>query len=154
GQLDLAWARRASLEGEAALAEDHLASARRRLREAKDGGSAGRPLIDRSFDVRFAARGLERAISSFAAPARRAKIPDLPKEALAVARQGRYFRPPEGDFVDLSRRRSLARLVARLAKQRHLSPGQGLPWQALFESGWPKESLPAEAAKNRLLNAI
>jgi hypothetical protein len=112
-----------------------------------------------SFDVRFAASGLARALEAAPrpteeAPSQLSAISEVPSEALGISHLGHYFRPPKGGWVDLSRRRALSRLLRSLSDQRQKLPGEALPWEDLFRSGWPKEQIDRRAGRNRVKNAL
>lgn len=69
-------------------------------------------------------------------------------DELHVAEDGRWFLA-QGKLVDLSRRPTLARILAALAT----SPEPLKGW-ALIEIGWPNEKIIASAAKIRIRVAI
>jgi hypothetical protein len=72
--------------------------------------------------------------------------PPPPDGALLVGERGEWFRPPRGERVGLERRKSLARLLDRLAS----APGSSLDAAALFAAGWPGERAIASAAAHRV----
>lgn len=111
--------------------------ARRRL--ARDDPREGESEHDR-FARGFLARALDEA--------------EPPPEALIVGSEASAFRPPGGGWVDLSRRKNLARLLERLALERLEAPGRCLSADALIAAGWPEERIFPSAAANRLRVAV
>ena len=75
-----------------------------------------------------------------------------PADALLVASDGRWFRPPGGERVSLERRRQLALILACLARE-HGRRG-ALTWEDLLAAGWPGEKVIASAAAHRVRVAI
>jgi hypothetical protein len=75
-------------------------------------------------------------------------------EPLSVGEDGRWFRRPEGEVVDLSTRRALRLLLVRLASSRLERPGEALTLEQLFEAGWPGERIAQTAAFRRVYTAI
>jgi predicted ATPase/predicted negative regulator of RcsB-dependent stress response len=150
--LGLAWELHAAhLAGGWAAApspEEVLARARRPTAPQGDDPWPGPPLSAQSEEVRFAIRLLEGAVG----PAPNAPPRVLP--ALAIARDGRAFRAPAGEWVDLGRRRSLRLLIDALARARLESPGRGLDLEGLRAIGWPGERMLPEAAANRVYVAL
>jgi tetratricopeptide (TPR) repeat protein len=66
---------------------------------------------------------------------------------------GAWFRPPQREPVDVSRRAPLARLLAALVAVRDAGEG-GLSVHQLAEAGWPGEILVTSSARNRVQNAV
>lgn len=155
-QLTIAEAASVGIEAELG----HEAAARARLRELESLLGARRDPVARF--VRVCAAHLE----GEAAPSE----PDPPSVELRLARwtlvgrtsakpfvvqeDGRGFARPDGETVDLARRKALRRILAALAVQRRDAPGQALSMDALFDAGWPGETLGPEHAANRVYNAI
>jgi tetratricopeptide (TPR) repeat protein len=76
------------------------------------------------------------------------------RRALVIADEARSVLLPDGSALDLSRRKSIRRLLLGLAQARRDSPGQPLSAETLIELGWPGERMRAEAATKRLHTAI
>ncbi len=81
----------------------------------------------------------------------------------ARARDGRPFRieaearfalTPEGQRVELSRRRALRLLVLALVEARSRAPGVALSVDAIASAGWPGERLRPTAAEQRAYTAV
>jgi predicted ATPase len=107
-----------------------------------------RSLASRSAEVRLALRCFARASSAGgpeAAP---------PDDALLVGRAGQWFRPPRGERVPLDRRKTLALLLDRLARERVDRPGAALTWEVLLETAWPGERVLATAGAHRVRVAV
>jgi tetratricopeptide (TPR) repeat protein len=137
GHLDLARAR-------AAIAAGSYEEAARLRRAAEDRlGSVD----ERNDDLRFAARLLRRALDA-AAPLQPLRPPA--NEALVVAHDGSWFRPPHGHRVDLGRRTSLRNVLRALIDRRFAEPGVETPAHALVEHGWPGERMAFEAGIARV----
>jgi predicted ATPase len=94
--------------------------------------------------VRLAARLVRDALAQ-AAP---------PDDALLVALDTSWVRPPGGSWQDISRREAARRLLGALLEQRRRKPGAALDFEQLIALGWPGERLVESAAKNRLRVAI
>ena len=80
--------------------------------------------------------------------------PPPPEDALLVAAEGAWFRPPRGARVGLERRRPLARILERLAVERLERPSAPLGARALQEAAWAGEKLLAQAGAHRVRVAI
>jgi len=72
-----------------------------------------------------------------------------PEDALLITPDGTAFRPPHGDWVDLSARQAPARLLACLADSPTVTTAD-----VLVAAGWPGEKIQPKAALNRLRVAI
>jgi regulator of sirC expression with transglutaminase-like and TPR domain len=80
-----------------------------------------------------------------------------PKRAaprITVSPGSMSFRIDGGPTVDLSRRRALPLLLARLVDHHQRGGRHGLSWSVLVEAGWPGEKMSADAAWARLRTAI
>jgi hypothetical protein len=75
-------------------------------------------------------------------------------EALVVAADGAWFRPPFHPRVSLARRPNLRGLLVRLVEARLSHPGASVAPDALIAAGWPGERILPDAAKNRLYVAV
>jgi hypothetical protein len=129
GHVDLAAAQRAELEGDAVAAAAHRASAIRRLESAP-------PPERMQSDVRIAHRLLERALG-VQQPRPAAFIPRPATErALVIERTGAWFRPPNGESVDISRRQPLRHLLSMLLKERLDRPGRVVSGTDLMHGAW------------------
>ena len=96
---------------------------------------------DVSLEVRVAARLARRAIDSL----------HLPPTCMVVVGSCRSFRHgTAGAPVDLSRRRVLRRVLAKLVRERVRSRGSPVPASALVAAGWPGELMTPASAANRL----
>jgi predicted ATPase/tetratricopeptide (TPR) repeat protein len=106
----------------------------------------GRPLTQRTFEIRAAIRSLEAVLE------RRRPAPSLPPPGtlLGVDREGRWFEPPDGPRVDIGRRPVMRRLLVALTQARLDAPGKPLAWRALLELGWPEERMLPTAGRNRV----
>ena len=71
-----------------------------------------------------------------------------------MADGGRGFRLPGQDAVNLSRRKSLRLILARLADERARAPGKGLSVDDILAAGWPGERVIPEAGANRVYVAL
>jgi hypothetical protein len=129
-----------------ALAKDEgrIAEAQLRLRESRDALVA----LGRSHD----AAPIDAMLGEVAAPS--SARPRVPDDALLVATDGVWFRPPRGERVGLERRRPLARITERLALERTERPGAALPTRALQDAAWPGEKLVSSAGAHRVRVAI
>ncbi len=149
--IDLAEASRArSAEAHDAVNE-HLARARSRISRAYEPAASGDAAPAKvSDDVRMALRLLAGLTGGFHA--------DLAIEpscdALVIAAEARWFRPPGGDWQDLNRHQLLRRLLVVLVEHRHVAAGRGVSLQALQRAAWPGERIRPDAAANRLYVAI
>ncbi len=75
-------------------------------------------------------------------------------DALVVGNDGAWFRELGGGRVGLERRRSLALLLDRLARERLDRPAATLDAAALFAAAWPGEKAIASAAAHRVRVAV
>jgi tetratricopeptide (TPR) repeat protein len=98
----------------------------------------------RSGEVRFAIRLLNKALGD-RSPVLEAVVPRL-----VVESEGKTFTPPNGEPVDLSRRRSLRLVLLSLSALRLSSPGQSMSVDEILAAGWPGERVMAEAGANRV----
>ena len=67
-----------------------------------------------------------------------------------VALDGTEVVTPEGETFNLSRRRAMRLILAKLVEQRRSSPGESLSAVDLMDFGWPGQTLQAEAGFNRV----
>ncbi len=117
----------------------------------RDAVRAARRVAASSDAVRFALRRLEAAMA-------RAGLagtgPEAKGDPLRVARDGRGFQAPGGDPVDLTRRRALRLILAKLGQQREQHVGESLSLDELLQAGWPGERVRPEAGANRVYVAL
>jgi predicted ATPase len=126
-----------------------LARAHRGPSAAAPAIAAARPLADRSAAVRIALRCLDRA-----ALAPTSAAPPPPDDALLIGPSGQWFRAPHAARIALDRRRPLALLLDRLARERLDRPGAPLAWDALLDAAWPGERVQAAAGAHRVRVAV
>jgi predicted ATPase len=129
-----------------ALAKDEgrIAESQLRLRESRDALVA----LGRTNEV----PPIEALLRDLDAPD--SSRPALPDDALLVATEAAWFRPPRGERVGLERRRPLARITERLAVERTERPGAPVSSRALQEAAWPGEKIAAAAGAHRVRVAI
>lgn len=72
------------------------------------------------------------------------------RDHLTIGPGARWFAPPRGSRVDISRRGALRRMLALLAERRVSSPGRGASVNELFEAAWPDASFAAKGAAARV----
>jgi tetratricopeptide (TPR) repeat protein len=108
-----------------------------------------------SYDVRFAAKNLKRVLSRVApAPIAPASARSSPVSSdLVIGPEGRWFRW-QGQSVEFRRQAALRAILETLAKKRIENAGRPLALEALFESGWPGESIASDSQRNRLYVAM
>lgn len=147
-----------------AIARIRLARSAGRVSEADDEAHAARALAPRARETALASMiDAEAPASSSGLVALAARVPlvggggppSIPPDTgvLRLGPDASWFRPPGGERVDLSRRKPLRLLLARLAAERDAA-GAGLPWDALLEAGWPGEKMRADAGAHRVRVAI
>jgi predicted ATPase len=146
-------ARSLEIRERAARSDDHVIRAMADLvtgfeLAARGDTSEARALLARVHDasvhvgeIRCALQLLERAL--------RAGGPELVAE-----KDGRWFRPPGGDLVDLTRRKQLRLMLRRLVDQRLAQPGEPVSLEALVEAAWPGERILPTAAATRAYTAV
>jgi predicted ATPase/tRNA A-37 threonylcarbamoyl transferase component Bud32 len=140
GHLDLALARRDASSGRDAASTKHRADAQARI--AKWASQAA--LSD---DVRLALRWLESALERYAEL-------DFPADALVVAQDGAWFRPPRAWRIDLGRRTHLRAVLRALAVAAISSPGRPLTRDDVLRAGWPGERILPRAGASRVYVTI
>ena len=97
-------------------------------------------------DLRFARRHLQAELEAAGwAP------PAAPDQVLEVCTEGRWFRAPRGERVELSSRRQLWLVLERLVQGRS---GGGVEVADLAAAGWPTERLHPEVAARRVYVAL
>ncbi|MCA9661530.1 MAG: sigma 54-interacting transcriptional regulator, partial [Myxococcales bacterium] len=74
--------------------------------------------------------------------------------AVLVDGEGRWFRLPAGERVEIAHRRALARILAVLVAQRAASPGVPSSMSDLLAAGWPDERVIERAGANRVHVAL
>lgn len=79
---------------------------------------------------------------------------ETPADALIVAEDGAWFRPPRGRNVDLGSRPNLQRLLLTLTQHRIGARGEPLSLEAVFRGGWPGERADSKSAANRARVAL
>jgi predicted ATPase len=147
----------AAAERLARLAGDHPFALAARLQaalldqpRAQATAAQCRAAASRSVEVRLSLRCLEAALSRGASRPR----PEADPRALVVGGEGRWFRPPHAEPVDLERRRPLRLMLERLVGHRLDRPGEALPWEGLLEAGWPGERVILSAGAHRVRVAV
>jgi predicted ATPase/tRNA A-37 threonylcarbamoyl transferase component Bud32 len=140
GHVDLALARRDASSGQDGASTRHREDAQSRI--AKWASQAA--LSD---DVRLALRWLGGALER---NARR----DFPTDALVVAEDGSWFRPPRAWRIDLGRRTHLRAVLRALAIAATSSPGQPLTREDVLRAGWPGERVLPRAGASRVYVTI
>ena len=113
--------------------------------------AGGAPLVDLSDDARCSVRILERALRRLEKG--EAAEATMDEDALVIGPDGRWFRPPAGDFEDLSVRHA-TRLILHALAEHHRSSGGGMTLEALWGAGWPGDKANAEAWQNRVYVAL
>lgn len=71
-----------------------------------------------------------------------------------VARDGAWFRCPDGTHHDLSSRKVLARVLAKLIAAHEKRPGDRVTVKELLAAAWPDERLMPKAGANRVYVAL
>jgi len=151
GFVELSRAR--SKEGSPEQAEEALARVRARIARVREARSDAPAWVERSDDIRFAVRLLERGLADLggdtpSAPASREQA------AVLVGSGGSWLQVPGGEAQDLRRRKAMRFILDRLADERRTSPGAGLPLEVLLEVGWPGEKVMPSAGANRVYVAL
>ncbi len=131
------------IDAEPELARRHLESAREALAQAP-----AVPSIEARAIRRFVAHALADPRFPEAAPAQDES------SLLLIGEDGRWFRLPGGEVVDIATRGPLRRIVASLAEARTGDGHEALSVEELLERGWPGEQVIPEAAKNRVYVAV
>lgn len=135
----------------------HLDLARGQRREAELRLKTAEPSCARSDEVRLAVRVLRRALDQSQvqeAPSSTRDPLEADADALLVDVQSRWFRPPHGTLVDLTRRESLRRILAELVKQRTSHDGEPVSVPKLLACGWPGESMSPRSGAARVYTAL
>jgi predicted ATPase len=140
GHLDLALARQHAAAGRTVSSAKRRAEAERRI-------ATWAPQAALSDDVRQALRWLEVALE------RSAQL-DLPSDALVVAEDGAWFRPPRAWRIDLGRRTHLRAVLRALAVAVTSAPGQPLTREDILRAGWPGERIVPRAGASRVYVTI
>jgi len=158
GFIDLARARAAGRHNDAEAVRRHAAAATSRIEHASVGHDGEPSWADRSDDIRAATRLLRAELAVVAAtpgsPRPSPSKPGEPRATIVVGPDARWFEVPEGPRQDLSRRRAIRLILARLVDHQREAPGGGLPLEALKEAGWPGERMVASAGANRVYVAL
>jgi len=136
GQLAVARATAAARAHDDRAAAAAIAEARGRLSE-------GAQEEERSADVRFARRALQRAVEACTAEA-----------ALVVGPAARWFRTAGGAHADLSHRTALRLMLAALVEAHARTRGTALPLETLMARAWPGEKMAWASGRNRVYVAI
>lgn len=108
-----------------------------------------RPLAEGSALVRIAARLLERALPELERRRSLADARDPERAALVVGPEGKWFRVPGGEVVELDRKHKPAALLDALARAT-----EPIGREALVALVWPDEKILEEAAKDRLYATV
>jgi predicted ATPase/Tfp pilus assembly protein PilF len=130
-----------------ALARGDAAGARARVAAALARGPRGEPpLVERSDDARRSVRTLTRLLRGSPGSPAADTSPEL-----TVTPDGASYRPPDGEWQDLSNRRA-ARLLLGALLARHR--GEPLTSEELWSAAWPGEKTIGDAWLNRLHVAL
>lgn len=68
--------------------------------------------------------------------------------------EGRWFEVEGGTRVSLGRADAPCRMLRTLAERRLAEPGAMVPWESLFETGWPGQAISPSSALRRVYSAI
>jgi len=145
GHLELARARAAEKAGDATAALAHRATAAKALDAL--------PTTHDYEDLRLMRRRFERALAK-ASGLQPVASDAAPDDALVVAEDGAWFKPPHGKRVALANRPNLKRLLVALTQHRIGAPGEPLSLDAVFRGGWPGERADSRSAANRARVAL
>jgi predicted ATPase len=145
GHLELALARADERAGDAKDALVHRAKAAKALDTL--------PTAHDYEDLRLMRRRFERALAKASGLATVAGT-EAPDDALVVAEDGAWFKPPHGKRVALANRPNLKRLLLALTQHRIGAPGEALSLDAVFRGGWPGERADSRSAANRARVAL
>lgn len=145
GHLDLMQHRVALEHGDAASALRHLAQAKERIERATESLPSGVSAQIDEFST--AKRLLETAVELTENPQ------DAPNQ-LVLEAQGHYFQLPEGGRIELTRRKTLRRVLAELVSAHHAAPGTPVPVLTIVEAGWPGEKHVGMSGHHRVRVAI
>jgi hypothetical protein len=77
-----------------------------------------------------------------------------PEGVFVLGAGGAWFRPPNAERVDLTKRKQLRRLLGELVRYRRSDPGSPVSTSTLVSVGWPDEKLGHDDATNRLRVAL
>jgi tetratricopeptide (TPR) repeat protein len=142
GHLDLAHAVHAAATGDTLAAEAHRAQASERLAHA--------PRVERmQSDLRLARRILAAALGEAPPSVPRREVPAQAARPLVLERSAAWFRPPDGDRVDIETRAPLRKLVLVLADARLKRPGVPVAPGDLMREVWT-DTRDVSALQNRL----
>lgn len=129
-------------QGAASAERGDYAEARRQLDAVE---AVHPPAREGPVDVRVARAVLRRVVT---------QVRGRMGEALEVGAEGRWFRLPGGERVELGGRNTLRRLLAALVAARDQRPGRPVPVAELVAAGWPNERILEEAAAIRVRVAV
>ena len=139
-------ARDAAMRGGRAEEAAYFTSARTAVAASAAAASSARGLLD--------GWGLGALHARVRGRARAGPAEVVVDDALVVGVDGAWFRAGNGARVGLERRRSLALLIDRLARERIDRPGATLDPAALFAAAWPGEKAIASAGAHRVRVAV
>jgi len=77
-----------------------------------------------------------------------------PRASLVVSSDGRWFAVDGKPRVSLGRAGAPCRILSALVARRQSTPSVPMPWQELFEHGWPDTRIGAQSCKARVYSAI
>jgi tetratricopeptide (TPR) repeat protein len=140
GHLDLALAREAAKRGDSTAANEHRASAERRLAE-------GAQWTDTTDDLLTALRWLGRALELESSER-------YPANAWVIGEDGAWFRQPRGWRIDVGDRQHARAILRALLQARLRSPGRPLATDDVLRAAWPGERLVKRAGTNRVYVTI
>lgn len=138
--------------GDHATAAQKLVSARARIEHACKPVDGEPSWVDRSDDMRAAVRLLEKLLHE--AEPGESMTAAIPRPALIVGPEARWFEVPGGDRQDLKRRKALRLILASLVDRHRDNPGAGLDLESLLAAGWPGERVVPTAGANRVYVAL
>jgi tetratricopeptide (TPR) repeat protein len=142
GHLDLAHALRAAATGDNLAADAHRAQAGERLAHA--------PPVERmQSDLRLARRILAAALGEAPPSVPRRDVPAQAARPLVLERSAAWFRPPDGERVDIETRAPLRKLLSTLADARLKRPGVPVAPGDLMREVWT-DTRDVSALQNRL----
>lgn len=137
-----------------ARARKHLIEVHRRSRGGEHTLAERQSPLEVTFNSRMMARLLLRSMPETTRLQSEAELQVADRNTLIVDEQGRWFRPPSVDWIDIAAKPQLCRLLVGLVKMRQEDPTETLSIDDVVELLWPDERILPSAALNRVYKTI
>lgn len=111
-------------------------------------------LVEQTYELRNWFALLEKALSADSRARVEATLADPGSHAIVVSSDFEGIRPPDGEWISLSRKPRTREILRCLVEHRTSNPGSTISAEELFEAAWPDTTIRHDSAMARVYTAI